>query len=176
MDREVIIGLSDRPTGLPMIEPRLHIRQGLLEDLDTLSTLFDAYRRFYRQAPDIERARAFLHERLALRESVIFLAELQADGHVDAVGFMQLYPGFSSVAARRLWILNDLFVVPGVRNLGVGRALLERARRHARDTDACRVMLSTAADNVHAQGLYESFGFERDGDVHYALPVDEPRT
>lgn len=39
-------------------------------------------------------------------------------------------------AVRRLWILNDLFVRPGVRRGGVGRRLLERAREWAVETDA----------------------------------------
>lgn len=166
-------GMIDVPlqTHAPMHE-RLHIRQALLDDLDTLTPLFDAYRQFYAQAPDPDHARTFLHERLALRESVIFLAGLDRGDTTEAVGFMQLYPGFSSVAARRLWILNDLFVTPQARHHGVGRALLARAREHARATGACRVTLSTAADNAHAQGLYESFGFARDTDVHYTLPVD----
>lgn len=151
----------------------LNIRQALLGDLDTLAPLFDAYRVFYAQASDPDRARAFLHERLALRESVVFLAEWHAKDSVEPVGLMQLYPGFSSVAARRLWILNDLFVVPSARGQGVGRALLEASREHALRTGACRVTLSTAADNVRAQGLYEDFGFRRDPDFHYALPVNE---
>lgn len=158
-----------------MNEPRIHVRQALLDDLDTLAALFDAYRTFYEQPADPDLARAFVRERLVLRESVIFLAEQTGHESSRAVGFTQLYPGFSSVAARRLWILNDLFVTPQARHRGVGRLLLERARRHALDTGACRVTLSTAADNVHAQGLYQSFGFERDADIHYALAVDEPR-
>lgn len=148
------------------------IRQALLDDLDALTPLFDAYRCFYAQPSDPDRARAFLHERLALRESVIYLAEEHGDDGIEAVGLMQLYPGFSSVAARRLWILNDLFVVPSARDRGVGRALLATARDHARRTGACRVTLSTAADNNGAQRLYASFGFVRDTDFHYALPVD----
>ena len=108
----------------------LETRQALLDDLDALTPLFDAYRTFYAQKPDPDRARAFLHERLALRESVIYLAEWPADGGMRAVGLMQLYPGFSSVAARRLWILNDLFVAaPSPRGRGVGRALLARRAR-----------------------------------------------
>lgn len=154
-----------------MNEP-LRIRQALLDDLETLVPLFDAYRQFYTQPPDPDAARDFLRQRLALRESVIYLADIDRDGRPLAVGFMQLYPGFSSVAARRLWILNDLFVSMAARQRGVGRALLERARLHASATGACRVTLSTAGDNAHAQGLYESFGFQRDTDVHYTLPVD----
>jgi len=151
---------------------RMHIRQGLLGDLDALAPLFDAYRQFYRRPADPVRARAFLQERLTLRESVIFLAERRTGDRAEALGFMQLFPGFSSVAARRLWILNDLYVAERARNLGIGRALLEQAREHARVTGACRVTLSTEADNAHAQHLYEDFGFQRDPDFHYALPVD----
>ncbi|KGI77856.1 GNAT family N-acetyltransferase [Oleiagrimonas soli] len=154
------------------MSPTLRIRQGLLDDLDTLTPLFDAYRRFYEQPGDLDRARAFLRERLALRESVIFLAE-RLDGDTPrAIGFTQLFPGFSSVAARRLWILNDLFVMPEARAAGVGRALLERAREHARVTGTCRLTLSTVRDNTRAQGLYERFGFMRDADLHYALAID----
>lgn len=151
----------------------VNIRQALLGDLELLAPLFDAYRIFYGQEPDLGRAREFLRERLALRESVIFLAERHSEGNVEPVGLMQLYPGFSSVAARRLWILNDLFVDSSARGQGIGRALLEASREYARLTGACRVTLSTAADNTLAQGLYEDFGFRRDPDFHYALPVDE---
>ncbi|RAP57376.1 GNAT family N-acetyltransferase [Oleiagrimonas sp. MCCC 1A03011] len=149
----------------------LRIRQGLLDDLDTLAPLFDAYRRFYEQPADLDAARRFLHERLALRESVIFVAERVETSDNQTLGFTQLYPGFSSVAAQRLWILNDLFVIPEARGQGVGRALLERAREHAGRTGACRMTLSTANDNTGAQRLYEDVGYLRDTDVHYALPV-----
>lgn len=148
------------------------IRQALLEDLDSVAPLFDAYRCFYEQASDPDLARDFLRERLALRESVIFLAERRSRKRPEPLGLMQLYPGFSSVAARRLWILNDLFVVSSARGQGIGRALLEASRRYARRTGACRVTLSTASDNVVAQALYEAFGFRRDPDFHYALPVE----
>lgn len=147
------------------------IRQASLEDLETLVPLFDGYRIFYGQPSDPDRARAFLQERLALRESVIFVAGDPGPGHA-ALGFTQLYPGFSSVMARRLWILNDLFVKEDARGAGVGRALLEAARMHARRTGACRVTLSTAADNLGAQALYEAFGYKLDTDRFYTLPVE----
>jgi GNAT superfamily N-acetyltransferase len=140
------------------------------DDLETLVPLFDAYRVFYRQAPDTALARAFLRERMALRESVILLAR---DAAGEGLGFIQLYPAFSSVAARRLWILNDLFVVEAARGRGIARALLERAERHAADTGAVRLTLSTAESNQPAQALYESRGWQRDGDRHYERPLAE---
>ncbi|WP_102127378.1 GNAT family N-acetyltransferase [Deinococcus planocerae] len=130
--------------------------------LDALVPLFDGYRQFYGQASDPEGARAFLAERLDRGESVIFLA---LDGGAP-LGFTQLYPSFTSVGMRRLWILNDLFVAPQGRKRGVGRALLERARQHGLETGAVRLTLSTATNNVSAQTLYEAQGWRRDEDFY----------
>jgi len=138
-------------------------------DLDAVAPLFDAYRQFYGQRSDLAAARAFLAERLARGESVIFVA-VASEG--EALGFAQLYPSFSSVSLRRLWILNDLFVGPGVRRGGVGRRLLERAREWAIETEAKGLILATAVTNTAAQALYESCGWRRDDEFqHYHLLV-----
>ena len=145
------------------------VTQATLADLDALAPLFDGYRVFYGKPSDVAAARAFLQERLALRESVVFLAR-GADG--AALGFTQLYPCFSSVSARRLWILNDLFVAGSARGRGVARALMEAARRHALATGALRLVLQTARDNARAQALYESLGYRRDdGMYEYSLEL-----
>ena len=72
---------------------------------------------------------------------------------------MQLYPSFSSVSAFRLWVLNDLFVASPARRSGVGRALMEAARRHAVETGAKRLTLETVAENEAAWSLYEELGY-----------------
>jgi len=137
-----------------------------LGDVDRLVPLFDAYRRFYGQGSDPDGARAFLGDRLTRGESVIFLAVVEG----AAAGFTQLYPSFSSVSMRRLWILNDLFVDTGARRAGVGRALLARARAWAVETDAKGLTLSTEVSNESAQHLYESCGWTRDSEfLHYHL-------
>ena len=51
------------------------IRRANAADLDAAAALFDAYRRFYGQAGDLPRARAFLAERIDRGESVVLLAE-----------------------------------------------------------------------------------------------------
>ena len=139
--------------------------------MDAAAPLFDAYRQFYGQRSDLAEARAFLDERLRRGESVVFLAV--ADGPEGrAVGFMQLYPSFTSVSLGRLWILNDLYVDPGVRRGGVGRRLLERARDWAVETQAKGLVLSTGVTNKTAQSLYESCGWTRDDEFHrYRLLV-----
>jgi GNAT superfamily N-acetyltransferase len=139
------------------------------EELDDLVPLFDAYRGFYEAGSDHAAARAFLTERMERDESVIFLA--YATPH-QPVGFTQLYPSFSSVSLRRLWILNDLFVRPDIRRGGVGRALLERARQHAIETGAKGRVLSTGVTNTPAQTLYESCGWRRDDEfLEYVLYI-----
>jgi GNAT superfamily N-acetyltransferase len=137
----------------------LRIARAGRQDIADLVPLFDGYRQFYGQRSDPATARAFLSERIERDESVIFLAYT---GPGEAAGFTQLFPSFSSVSMKPLWILNDLFVRSDVRRGGVGRALLERARQHAVETGAKGLVLSTAVTNKPAQTLYESCGWQRD--------------
>lgn len=141
-------------------------------DVERVVPLFDGYRRFYGQPSDTSGARRFLRQRVASGESVIFLATVVSAGESEDLGFTQLYPFFTSVGLARTWVLNDLFVRPDARGRGVGRALLERARDHARSTGARRVDLQTARTNTTAQALYESFGYERnDAFLQYSLRI-----
>ena len=135
------------------------VHRATLADLDGLAPLFDAYRVFYRKASDREGARAFLHDRLSRDESVVFAARL---GEGPLVGFTQLYPSFSSVQMRRVWVLNDLFVAEGARKQGVAQALMAEAEAFARETGAAWVQLETEATNAPAQALYDGLGWERD--------------
>ncbi|MEP6693062.1 MAG: GNAT family N-acetyltransferase [Chloroflexota bacterium] len=142
------------------------VKRAGLDDLSAVAPLFDAYREFYEQS-DLVAARAFLADRLRHEESVIFIAVAE-DGH--ALGFTQLYPSFSSVSLKRLWILNDLFVAADARRQGVARRLLERAREWAVETDAKGLILTTAVTNRPAQALYESCGWRLDDEFkHYQL-------
>jgi len=146
----------------------MEIRRAGIAEIDEVAPLFDGYRQFYRQVPDLPKARSFLSERLTRGDSVVLLAV----EHAIPVGFTQLYPLFSSVACRTLWLLNDLFVVPEARGLGVARALMDAARDHAVETGACGIELATAHSNVVAQRLYESLGYRLDDEFrHYQLRV-----
>lgn len=144
------------------------VRRAETPDLPVLAPLFDRYRQFYGQPADAERARAFLGERLRLDESVVFLA-LHGG---EAIGFVQLYPGFSSVRAARTFVLNDLYVAEDRRRGGVGRALVQAAVAHAREVGAAGLSLVTGVDNRRAQALYEGLGWAREtAFVEYGLPL-----
>jgi len=136
----------------------LEIIRASPQDVDRVAPLFDQYREFYKERADPEGARSFLMERLTNDESVVFLA---ADRELGAVGFIQLYPSFSSTSMKRLWILNDLFVSPTARKRGVGEALLRRAEEFAKETNAKGLELETWVNNLPAQHLYEKCGWKR---------------
>lgn len=147
----------------------LTIRQTETKDIEAAVPLFDAYRRFYGQVSDLERARTFLQERIARNESVLLLAEL--DG--TAVGFTQLFPMFSSVRAGRIWILNDLYVDASARRGGVARALLDAAAAFAREDGALRIVLETGRDNDPANALYRAAGWHADETQWYSLALTD---
>jgi len=135
------------------------IRLATLADLATVAVLFDAYRQFYEQAPDLDLATRYVGARLQNRESVILLA---ADECQQGVGFCQLYPSFCSVEAQPIYTLYDLFVLPAARRSGIGKQLLLAAERHAAETGAARMDLTTARNNGPAQAAYEALGWVRD--------------
>ena len=143
------------------------IRRATLADLDALAPLFDGYRRFYAQAGDLVRARAFLHERLSRDDSVVLLA-LQGD---TPAGFTQLYPIFSSVRTARTWLLNDLFVAEHARRGGVARALLDAAAAFGRADGAAGLVLETTVDNAPARALYRAAGWHEDATQWYSLSL-----
>ena len=128
-------------------------------DVALIAPLFDSYRQFYDMPADPTLAAAFIRDRLQANESVILIAEAGGEGSGEVLGFVQLYPSFSSVAACRIWVLNDLFVILAARRSGVGRALMEAARRHAIETGAKRLTLETTVENRKAWSLYEDLGY-----------------
>lgn len=138
--------------------PGMKTRLATLADLDALAPLFDAYRQFYEQAPDLDSAREFLRARMAAAESGLIVLEA---GN-ELLGFCQLYPSFCSVLARPIFVLYDLFVSPSARRGGGASALLQAAVDLARQRGKARMDLTTARTNHQAQALYERMGWRLD--------------
>jgi len=132
------------------------------DQLRQVATLLDAYREFYKQPADHQGVKAFLQERFARAETVIFLALVDD----EPVGFVQLYPTYDTITLKQIWILHDLFVIPSARQKGIAKSLLERARRLAEETHAKGLILETAVSNDAAQKLYEKLGWKRESDYY----------
>jgi ribosomal protein S18 acetylase RimI-like enzyme len=139
----------------------MRIKRINLAEYQIVTGLFDQYRVFYKQAPDVELANQFIRERLENNESIIFVAFADDFGTEKAVGFTQLYPLISSMRAKNNWLLNDLYVEAGYRNQGIGEALIKTAMEFAKSENAEFVKLETAFDNFSAQRLYEAIGFKK---------------
>lgn len=149
-----------------------HVRAAVLNDLNVLTRLLDEYRQFYQQKSDPDGARHFLSQRFGLGDAFILVSE-NALGEVD--GFVQLYPGLSTVGLNARWTLNDLYVSPESRGQGTGRALMQAAAQLAREHGVARLVLMTQVSNERAQGLYESLGWQRNNDF-YSYLMDVSRS
>ena len=139
------------------------IRVADLQDLNSLATLFEKYRKFYRKAPDYNNSRCFLEERMTLNESIIYVAELED----ELIGFTQLYPIFSSTNLKKAWLLNDLFVNDNQRGKGISKKLIQKAQELAKDTNAHGIMLETEKTNDIGNRLYPKAGFKACNDVNF---------
>jgi len=135
----------------------MKVREAVHTDLEKLGSLFNGYRVFYKKESDIEAAKAFLSERLKNKDSEIYVCENEEE---SLLGFVQLYPLFSSTRMKKLWLLNDLFVDPASRGKGVSKHLIERAKKLVEESSACGMFLETGKSNFIGNSLYPKTGFE----------------
>jgi ribosomal protein S18 acetylase RimI-like enzyme len=142
----------------------VEIRKVKPGDLTSLSELFNQYRIFYGMPPDKAAAMQFMAERLLNRDSEILVADA---GMGILTGFTQLYPLFSSVNMKRLWLLNDLFVSENCRRKGIARQLIYAAKKMAFETNAVGILLETAITNDAGNKLYPASGFIQNDKSHY---------
>jgi ribosomal protein S18 acetylase RimI-like enzyme len=149
-----------------MIINKFHMkntRKVTIQDLSQLAKLFDQYRVFYRKVSDIPSAEDFLKERIENKDSEIFVAEENG----NLVGFVQLYPLFSSTRMKRYWLLNDLYVNKNHRGKGYSKELIEDAKELAKLTKASGVLLETGKSNDIGNQLYPACGFELYDSVNF---------
>ena len=148
------------------------IRRATAADRPRLEPLVRAYIDFYREPqPGPERLDALL-DLLAARPGALperevgvqFVAEKDGELH----GFATVYLTYDTVVARRVAIMNDLFVAPDDRNVGLGRALIRECHSFARENDCAVLQWVTADDNATAQALYDKLG-ERTTWVTYSM-------
>jgi ribosomal protein S18 acetylase RimI-like enzyme len=150
------------------VNAALTVRLAVLDDLERLLPLVQAYRIFYEQQPDVQRERSFIESHLKKKTSAMYLAE----ANQNTAGFAQLFKSYSTVHLSTVWILEDLFVVPKYRRYGIGAMLLEQARLHALGDGASSMFLETAYDNETAQRVYERAGWTREGRFYkYNAPL-----
>ena len=133
---------------------------------------------FIRALADYER---LLHEVVAtesaLRQALFGprpYAEVVLAEHAGApVGFALFFHTFSTFVGRPGIYLEDLFVVPEARGMGVGKALLAELARLAVERGCGRVEWAVLDWNAPAIGFYDSLG-ARPNDEWTVYRLDGP--
>jgi GNAT superfamily N-acetyltransferase len=92
------------------------------------------------------------------------------DDNDRAIGFAVIVLHEGSWVTRPIAYLEDLFVDPGHRGKGIGKALIDDLIALAKEKQWSRVYWNTAADNETARNLYDKYG-EADGFVRYRLAI-----
>ncbi|MET7246534.1 GNAT family N-acetyltransferase [Methylobacterium sp. EM32] len=93
------------------------------------------------------------------------------------IGYALLVRLYRAQYASRALDLHHLFVVPGARSSGVGRALVQAARAEAEAQGCARLMIGTHPDNRRAQSFYRALGFtdRPPGGPQFELPLGGDR-
>ena len=102
-------------------------------------------------------------ERYGFAEYALFRC-LIAERGAGTLGFALYYPDFSTLRGRPGIMLQDIFVRPAARGLGLGRALLAEVIADARDWEASFLTLMLDRHNASARAFYARHGFAPRGD------------
>lgn len=131
-----------------------------VEHLKPLAGLLDAYRVSCGLPTNLPAAEHFLFERLINHESFIYLAWHEETR--TAAGFVQLYPGFSSLLLQPVWTMSNVYVQPEFRRQGVARHVVQAALAMVRERGDWGVELGVQPDQQAAQAFCQALGFEPD--------------
>ena len=88
-------------------------------------------------------------------------AVLVAENENGVVGLAILATTWTVEHGGRVAWLEELYVIPELRNAGIGTRLLGQALRTARDMGCLAVDLEVDVDHARAESLYSRAGFRR---------------
>jgi GNAT superfamily N-acetyltransferase len=141
------------------------IRPGRREDAAEAARLWmqsakehTAHDQIYATAPGAERVmHRFLADLAGSSHSFLFIAETGD----RTVGFIsgELREGSPAFRQKTWASVDDVFVEPDYRNLGVGRSLLQSVEAWAKEKGANGISLQVAAANKRGRKFYEELGF-----------------
>lgn len=130
--------------------------------------MFQAYAEFYKTSvPDggFDRVWAWIFD-----PANDFWCDLAENGDGKVIGFTQYQLMHRSLGGSMVCYLSDLYVDPGVRGNGAGRAMIDHVLAFARDRDLPSVRWLTQEFNDPARRLYDTYGPKTDF-ILYSVPV-----
>ena len=142
-------------------------------DLADLLPLMRAYCDFYGESPSdealLELSRALIAD--PQREGIQLLAR---DELGVAVGFATVFWSWDTTEASRIGIMNDLFVAPKARGLGLADRLIDACMQRCAQRGASRLEWVTGPENLRAQAVYDRIGAVREPWLLYVKQVGTP--
>ena len=138
------------------------ITRANMEHYKDVGALFDLYRQFYKYKTNLKASTKYIRDRINQNESFIFICFYKK----EPAGFVQLYETFDSLNINKKLILYDLYVDKKYRKNGIGRKLMDKAKKLAKFKKIQNIELSTAKNNKKAQSLYESLDYKRDKEYY----------
>jgi len=136
------------------------IRPAVPGDEATLFRLIQSLAAYARLSHEVSGTAEALREHLfgARPAAEALVAEHEADGAREAVGFALFFTNYSTFRTRPGLYLEDLFVVEAHRRHGVGRALLAEVIRTAEARGAGRLEWTVLQWNESAIAFYRGLG------------------
>ena len=141
---------------------KINIQRAETKHIEGISILFDLYRQFYKYKTNLKASTKYIKDRINQNESFIFICFYKK----EPAGFVQLYETFDSLNINKKLILYDLYVDKKYRKNGIGRKLMDKAKKLAKFKKIQNIELSTAKNNKKAQSLYESLDYKRDKEYY----------
>jgi GNAT superfamily N-acetyltransferase len=97
---------------------------------------------------------------------------LLAEDAGRALGYALFYPSYDSEHAAKGLYLQDLFVVPGARRRGVGRALMVAVARACQADGGCYLFWNALEANHAGRAFYHRIGGREEPVVTLSLQPD----
>ena len=134
----------------------VHIRFATRDDVPVIAELIRGLARFEKLEHEVVMTEGLLAAGLFGKRPYAEVLLAEDDGR--AVGFALFFHNFSTFLGRPGIYLEDLFVLPEQRGLGVGRVLLVRLARLAVERGCGRLEWAVLDWNRDAIGFYERLG------------------
>jgi ribosomal protein S18 acetylase RimI-like enzyme len=133
------------------------LRRATVDDIDILLTLGEQFYRHFEYSFDIGKHIAIL-KRFLSHDGFGTAWLILANG--SAVGYVMLTNGFSFEFGGVDAFVDELFVAPSHRSIGLGSRALTQLQQLAPSLGLVAIHLQTEHYNAGARRLYESSGFK----------------
>lgn len=139
-----------------MFTPSIQLRSATCADVPLILELIHGLAEYEREPDAVLATKELLEQQLFGAHPGAEVVIAEADG--QAAGFALFFHNFSTWHGRRGLYLEDLFVLPPFRKLGIGRALMVHLAKLAVERGCARFEWSVLDWNTPAIDFYRGLG------------------